>query len=91
MTGDITLTEIQRGILRLYGHRDRSGKAELLSSQEVAEQIETSRSIINDELRKLRAMGFLEVQEAFGGDYSAFITDEGLIALDEIGPISDRG
>lgn len=86
----MTLTEIQKQILRLYGHRHRSGKAELLMSQEVAEHLETTRDIINDELRKLRAMGLLETQEAFRGKWSASITDEGLIVLDEIGPISDR-
>jgi len=84
------LTRIQREILRTYGHRYRSGKVELLSSQEVAEQLETTKDIINDELKKLKAMGLLDVQGAFGGNYSASITDEGLIVLDDIGPISDR-
>jgi len=84
------LTEIQKNILRLYGHRHRVGKVELLSSQEVAEQLETTRDIINDELSKLKAMGLLKVQGAFRGDWSADITPEGLIVLDEIGPISDR-
>ena len=84
------LTEIPKQILRLYGHRHRSGKAELLMSQEVAEQIVTGRDVVNDELKKLRAMELLEVQEAFRGEWSAFITDVGLIVLDEIGLISDR-
>ena len=84
------LTEIQKQTLRLYGHRHRSGKAELLMSQELAEQIETGRDVVNDELKKLEAMGLLEVQGAFRGEWSAYITGEGLIVLDEIGPISDR-
>jgi len=83
------LTEIQKQILRLYGHRHRSGKAELLMSQEVAEQIGTGQEVVNDELEKLEAMGLLEVQKAFSG-WSARITAEGLIVLDEIGTISDR-
>lgn len=84
------LAGIQKSILRLYGHRHRSGKAELLMSQEVAEQIGTGRDVVNDELEKLEVMGLLKVQRVFGGDWSAFITGEGLIVLDEIGPISDR-
>jgi hypothetical protein len=83
------LTEIQKQILRLYGHRRRSGKVELLMSQEVAEQIGTGLDVVNDELEKLEAMGLLEVQKPFSG-WSARITADGLIALDEIGPISDR-
>jgi predicted transcriptional regulator len=84
------LTEIQKQILRLYGHRHRVEKSELLSSQEVAKQLETTRDIINDELLKLEAMGLLKVQKVFGGYWSAYITAEGLIVLDEIGPVSDR-
>ena len=83
------LTEIQKNILRLYGHRHRVEKSKLLSSQEVAEQLETTRDIINDELEKLEALEFLEVQKAWSG-WSARITAKGLIVLDEIGPISDR-
>jgi hypothetical protein len=59
-------------------------------SQEVAEQKGISRDLVNDELMKLEAMGFLKVQRVFRGDWSAYITAEGLIVLDEIGPISDR-
>lgn len=62
------LTEIQKQMLCLYGHRHRSGKAELLMNQEMAEQI----------------------QGTFRGEWSAYITGEGLIVLDEIWPISDR-
>lgn len=84
------LSNLQKGILRLYGHRHRSGKSELLTSQEVAEELNTSSDIVNDELEKLEAMGFLEVQKAFGGKYSAFVTPEGRIVLDEIGHIADK-
>jgi len=84
------LTEIQKNILRLYGHRHRDGRAELLMSQEVAEHKGTGRDVVNDELTKLEAMGLLKVNKAFRGDWSADITPEGLIVLDEIGPISDR-
>ena len=84
------LAEIQKNILRLYGHRHRSGKAELLMSQEVAKHKGTGRDVVNDELTKLEAMGLLKVNRAFGGDWSADITPEGLIVLDEIGPISNH-
>ena len=84
------LTNLQKDVLRLYGHRHRSRKAELLMSEEVAKQLEKPKDVINDELEKLEVMGLLEVQKAFGGEYSAFITPEGLIVLDEIGPIADR-
>lgn len=90
MARDITLSEIQKEILRLYGHRHRAGKSELLSSEEVAKQLNKSREAINDELEKLEIMGFLEVQKAFQGPFSASITSLGLIVLDEIGPIADK-
>lgn len=48
------LTEIQKQMLRLYGHRHRYGKAELLMSQEVAEQIGTGQDVVNHELKKLQ-------------------------------------
>ncbi len=53
MTGDITLTEIQKVILRLYGHRHRSGKSEFLMSEEVAKHLNKPKETINDELEKL--------------------------------------
>lgn len=86
---DITLTEIQKVILRLYGHRHRSGKSELLMSEEVAKHLKNPKEMINDELEKLEVMGLLEVQKAFGGAYSASVTPVGLIVLDNIGPIAD--
>jgi predicted transcriptional regulator len=85
----VGLTEIQKQILRLYGHRHRVEKSELLESQEVAEQMGTGLDVVNDELEKLEALGLLEVQKAWSG-WSARITAGGLIVLDEIGLISDR-
>lgn len=84
------LSILQKDILRLYGHRHRVGKAELLMSEEVARQLEKPRDVINDELEKLEVMGLLKVQKAFHGKYSALITPEGLIVLDKIGPIADK-
>lgn len=89
MAGDIILTEIQKAILRLYGHRHRSGKSEYLMSEEVAGHLNKPKEVINDELEKLEVMGLLEVQKAFGGAYSASITPVGLIVLDNIGSIAD--
>lgn len=84
------LTEIQKATLRLYGHRHRSGKSELLTSEEVAKQVDKPIDVINDELEKLEVIGLLKVNKAFQGKYSAFITPEGLIVLDEIGLIANK-
>jgi len=84
------LSEMQKTILRLYGHRRRSGKVELLSSEEVAAQVPLDKDGVNDELEKMEFLGLLDVGKAFGGSYSAKITPAGLLVLDEIGPISDK-
>lgn len=63
------LTEIQKQMLRLYGHWHRSRKAELLMNQEMTEQIGIGQDVVNDELEKLEAMGLLEVQGAFRGEW----------------------
>ena len=59
-------------------------------SEEVAKQLEKPIDVINDELEKLEVMSLLQMQKAFHGKYSAFITAEGLIVLDEIGLIADK-
>ncbi len=85
------LTEIQKTIMRLYGNRHRTGKSELLMSKEVAKELDITSAAVCDELRKLRALGLLNVQGVFDEDaWSAMLTDEGLLILDEIGPISDK-
>ena len=59
--------------------------------KEVAKELDITSAAVCDELRKLRALGLLNVQGVFDEDaWSAMLTDEGLLILDEIGPISDK-
>ena len=81
---------IQREILRMYGQRHRSGRKGVLKSGEVANLLMTSPDLVNDELLKLEGLGLLTVQPAYGGNFPASITEEGLRLLDESGPISDK-
>jgi Mn-dependent DtxR family transcriptional regulator len=80
----------QREILRMYGQRHRSGTKRVLKSDEVANLLMTSPDLVNDEMVKLEEKGFLEVHQAYGGNFPATITELGLQVLDEGGPISDK-
>ena len=80
------LTSLQIGILRLYVQHHRSGKREFLSSSEAAEQLNTTKDIMDVELEKLDAMGLLKLQRAFDREYTAFITAEGLVVPEAIAP-----
>ena len=71
-------TEIQKKILRLYADRHKSGKSELLSSEEVASQLGIDRHEGNNNLTKLEAMGFVGVQRIPSLNYTAFMTSNGL-------------
>lgn len=82
---------IQREILQMYGQRHRSGRKGVLKSDEVANLLMTNPDLVNEELLKLEGMGLLTVQPAYGGNFPATITEEGLRVLDEGGPISDKG
>ena len=79
----MSTTEIQNKILRLYADWHKSGKSELLSSEEVAAQLGVARHDVNNDLTKLEAMGFVGVQRIPSLNYTAFMTTLGLEEADK--------
>ena len=78
---EIALSEIQRSILRQYYYRHADKRSELLTGEEVADRLNESVDIVNDEIKKLEVMELLRVYEKFRYKYSAEITSLGLIVI----------